>query len=205
MEPNIKNITKTESTEVVTPITENEVVESAVVSTVKDNYVEIIDKLLKDRSNRVYKNLVIKNIKYDDKDEYTRITLVVNGNIPAYVLDEKTGDYKKGLLPNIYISTFALSAIMKQNEDTAFLGDYFVEHPEIIPIVISGATINVVQTYVPAGVEYINPFTTKEEARVYVTQHDTIINNVYAVKLGKIGLKYVDKLMERSIDKLFKD
>lgn len=168
----------------------------------KDTFAEIVDKLLKDKENRVYRGLMVKNvIKKDSDEDYTRVTLVVNSSIPGYIPQED-GSYKRGLTSNIYTTSYAISAVLKQNEDTAMMGNYVVNHPEIIPILLSGATINVIQTDVKEGAEYYNPFSTRDNAEPYIGQHDFIVNNIYSLKLGKMGERYIDKLLDKSVETL---
>lgn len=168
----------------------------------KDTFSEIVDKLLKDKENRVYRGLMVKNvIKKDSDEDYTRVTLVVNSAIPGYIPQED-GSYKRGTTNNIYTTSYAISAVLKQNEDTAMMGNYVVNHPEIIPILLSGATINVIQTDVKEGAEYYNPFSTRENAEPYIGQHDFIVNNIYSLKLGKMGERYIDKLLDKSVETL---
>lgn len=188
--------------EPVAPVASEATVEPIVETVSKNDFAEILDKLLKDKTNRIYRGLMIKNvIKKDGDEDYTRVTLVVSGLIPGYIPQED-GSYKRGTTANIYTTSYAISAVLKQNEDTAMMGNYVVDHPEIIPILLSGATINVVQTDVKEGVEYYNPFTTKENAEPYIGQHDFIVNNIYALKLGKMGMRYIDKLIDKSVESL---
>lgn len=168
----------------------------------KDTFAEIIDKLLKDKENRAYRGLMVKNvIKKDGDEDYTRVTLVINSSIPGYIPQED-GSYKRGVTSNIYTTSYAIAAVLKQNEDTAMMGNYVVNHPEIIPILLSGATINVIQTDVKEGAEYYNPFSTRENAEPYIGQHDFIVNNIYSLKLGKMGERYIDKLLDKSVEAL---
>lgn len=187
---------------VATPEVETPV--AAVEGISKDSYAEILDKLLKNKENRVYRGLKIKNVLKKENDDYTRVTLVIMGSIPGYVPQED-GSYKIGVTSNIYTSSFAISAILKQNEETAMMGNYVIDHPEIIPVLLSGATISVIQTNVSAGEEYHNPFTTRDDNDAYVSDHNFIANNIFALKLGKMGEKFVDKVLEKSVDILFKD
>ena len=177
--------------------------ESVIVETIsRDTFAEVIDKLLKDKANRAYRGLMVKNvIKKDGDEDYTRITLVINSLIPGYIPQED-GTYKRSTTSNIYTTTYAIAAVLKQNEDTAMMGNYVVNHPEIVPILLSGATINVIQTDVKEGAEYYNPFSTRENAEPYIGQHDFIVNNIYALKLGKMGNKYIDKLLDKSVETL---
>lgn len=180
----------------------NEVIAPANEVITRDSFTEIIDKLIKDKTNRVYRGLIVKNvIKKDTDEDYTRITLVVNAPIPGYIpQDDDT--YKRSTTNNVYTTTYAIAAVLKQNEETAMMGNFVVAHPEIVPIILSGATINIIQTDVKEGTEYYNPFTTRDDAEAYLVQHDTIINNIYSLKLGKMGEKYIDKLLDKSVETL---
>ena len=185
-----------------TPVVSEAPVAPVNETVVKDSFNDVVEKLLKNKDNRPYRNLIVKNvIKRESDDDYTRITLVVNAPIPGYIPQED-GSYKRGTTNNVYITNYSLAAVLKQNEETAMMGNFVVEHPEIIPIVLSGATINIVQTDVKEGEEYYNPFSTREDTTPYVSQHDFIVNNIYALKLGKMGNKYIDKLLDKSVETL---
>ena len=179
------------------PIAETEA--AAEVVATKNDFEIALKAMLSNKANRVFKGLVVRNvIKKDDDEDYTRITLVVNGNIPGYL---PTDDgYKRGVTSNVYTTTYAIAAVLKQSEDTAMLGNYVVEHPEVVPALLSGATINLIQSNVAKGEEYRNPFTTKENPEPYVSDHDWIVNNIYGLKLGKIGLKMVDKMLDKLVE-----
>ena len=69
-----------------------------------------------------------------------------------------------------------------------------VERPQIINLILNGGSIDIIQQEVKAGEPYHNPFTTKEEPEDTIFDHDTIVNYIVGVHLGKTGTKFADIL-----------
>ena len=167
--------------------------------TVSDSFETIVAKLSANKDNKTYRGLKVRNVIVNlDDDELPRITLVVNSDIDGYV--EKDGAYVAGKTHNVFTSAFALAAVLKENEETAMMANYIVRNPKVAETLFSGATINLIQVPVKSGAEYVNPFTTKADAEAYVSDHDWISNLVVAVKLGAVGNKVIDRLIDRMVD-----
>lgn len=179
-----------------TPAAEAAITASAVVT---DNFEAIVAKLSASKENKTYRGLKVRNVIVNlDNDELPRITLVVNSDIDGYI--EKDGAYVAGKTHNVFTSAFALAAVLKENEETAMMANYIVRNPKVAETLFSGATINLIQIPVKANTEYRNPFTTKTDAEAYVSDHDWISNLVVAVKLGAVGNKVIDRLIDRMVD-----
>lgn len=167
--------------------------------TVTDSFETIVAKLSANKDNKTYRGLKVRNVIVNlDDDELPRITLIVNSDIDGYV--EKDGAYVAGKTHNVFTSAFALAAVLKENEETAMMANYIVRNPKVAETLFSGAIINLVQVPVKSGAEYVNPFTTKTDAEAYVSDHDWISNLVVAVKLGTVGNKVIDRLIDRMVD-----
>ena len=181
--------------------TEAQVAEETITPsvTITDSFETIVAKLSANKDNKTYRGLKVRNVIVNlDDDELPRITLVVNSDIDGYV--EKDGAYVAGKTHNVFTSAFALAAVLKENEETAMMANYIVRNPKVAETLFSGATINLVQVPVKANAEYVNPFTTKTDAEAYVSDHDWISNLVVAVKLGTVGNKVIDRLIDRMVD-----
>lgn len=187
-----------EETKVVieTPAAEATITASA---TANNSFEAIVAKLSANKDNKTYRGLKVRNVVVNlDDEEYPRITLVLNQEVDGYVLE---GDnYVLGKTKNVFTTAYNIAGILKEDEATAMLGNYVVRNPKVAENLLSGATINLVQVPVKTGEEYRNPFTTRSDADAYVSDHDWISNLVTGIKLGIIGNKVIDKLLDRIVD-----
>jgi len=169
--------------------------------TANNSFEAIVAKLSANKENTTYRGLKVRNVVVNlDDEEYPRITLVLNQEVNGYNLE---GDkYVLGKTKNVFTTAFNIAGVLKESEDTAMLGNYIVRNPKVAENLLSGATINLVQIPVKAGEEYRNPFSTRTDADAYVSEHDWISNCVTAIKLGTIGNKVVDKLIDRIVDEM---
>lgn len=168
---------------------------------VVDNFDNIVAKISKLKDVEKYRGLRVKNVVVNlDDEDYDRITLVVNQNVRGNVREGDT--YTIGETSNVYISSFALAAVLKQDENTAMLGNYVVRNPKVAENLLSGATISLLQQKVKAGEEYVNPFSTRTDAVPYVREWDWFANYITGIKLGVMGNKIVDRLIDRIVDEM---
>lgn len=180
------------------PVAE-EVVNASV--TANNSFEAIVAKLSANKENTTCRGLKVRNVVVNlDDEEYPRITLVLNQEVNGYNLEGEK--YVLGKTKNVFTTAFNIAGVLKENEDTAMLGNYIVRNPKVAENLLSGATINLVQIPVKKGEEYRNPFTTKADAEAYVSDHDWISNCVTAIKLGVIGNKVIDKLLDRIVDEM---
>lgn len=189
-----------EETKVAAEAPEMEVSITASV-TANNSFEAIVAKLSANKENKTYRGLKVRNVVVNlDDEEYPRITLVLNQEVAGYVLEGEK--YVLGTTKNVFTTAFNIAGVLKEDEATAMLGNYVVRNPKVAENLLSGATINLVQIPVKAGEEYRNPFTTRVDAEAYVSDHDWLSNCVTAIKLGVIGNKVVDKLLDRIVDEM---
>ena len=175
--------------------------EIAAEKPVIDNFDAIVAKISKLNGVEKYRGLRVKNVIVNlDDEDYDRITLVVNQNVRGNVREGDT--YTVGETANVYISSFALAAVLKQDENTAMLGNYVVRNPKVAENLLSGATINILQQQIKAGEEYVNPFSTRTDTVPYVREWDWFANYLTGIKLGVMGNKIVDRLIDRIVDEM---
>lgn len=189
-----------EETKVVdeTPAAEATITASAVAD---NSFEAIVAKLSANKENTTYRGLRVRNVVVNlDDEEYPRITLVLNQEVAGYVLESEK--YVLGKTKNVFTTAFNIAGVLKENEDTAMLGNYIVRNPKVAENLLSGATINLVQIPVKANTEYLNPFTTRADAEAYVSDHDWLSNCVTSIKLGAIGNKIIDKLLDRIVSEV---
>lgn len=159
-------------------------------------------KTVKSKGKTV-KDLHIRNTKTEKMEgvngEWTRISFTLDKPIDGYVADEN-GDFIEGKRNVIFTSTFALAGLIKESEELSWLANYIVEHPKNLALLFNGASITIVQQLVGEGEIYSNPFTTKEVPDEVTFEHNTIINHIIDIKLGKTGMKIADMLILKMLE-----
>lgn len=144
-----------------------------------------------------YKDVVVKNVNTTDKDNYTMVSFTTKSALPAYVAEDD--DYVLGVSNIVYSSLYAIVGAMRENEDLAWMGNVLLQSPNAVQLVLSGATLDIVQIEYAAGEVIYNPFTTKDEDEGVEYDHDCIINYIVGIKLSKIGEKFADKLADKML------
>lgn len=180
---------------------ENEVLPQETVETPEVNETtessvrDIIRNLIADGATRINK-LRIKNVNYDpdyeDKD-YIRVSLTLDRKVPGFVpVMDNNGNitgYEYGLTNVIYTSTFALAAVLKENEEFSWLANHMVAKPKALTLLFNGATIDILQRQIAKGTPVVNPFSTQTNKEWPVYDHDMVTNDVISITLGKTGEK----------------
>lgn len=157
---------------------------------------EIINELIKNGAKKV-SGLKVKNVTVTVMDSYTRLGITLDRPVEGYVAKED-GTFEKGEVNVIFISTFAVASVLKDNDDAAFAANHLVEHPEAMNIILSRATIDILQEPVSAGQEYKNPWSSSTtESTVF--EHDTIINHMIDIKLSDFAVKKLDVLADKML------
>lgn len=163
-------------------------------STVKD----IIRNLIADGATRVNK-LRIKNVNFDEdheKKDYCRVSLTLDRAVEGYVSKDNGATFERGMTNIIWTSTFALGATLKESEDNAWLANPIVQRPQALNLILSGATIDIIQREYSKGSSIVNPFSTNTEKVWPIAAHDTIISDVIDIKLSKTGEKMAMRMAD---------
>ena len=93
----------------------------------------------------------------------------------------------------IFVSAFTITALLKEDDNAAFAANHLLKHPDALGMILSRATINVIQQPVKAGEEYKNPFNNADSTTF---DHDTIINHITNIQLSDFGMKRLDRLAD---------
>lgn len=175
--------------------TTNEVVE---VRTIND----IVRECLLNGWTRI-NGLKVRNVnfdeEYEDKD-YIRISFTLDKAIPGFITTDNGLTYVKDKTNIIFTSTFALSALVKEDEDNAWMANIIAKKPKATCMIFNGATIDIIQTEIEAGNEVKNPFS-RDENKIFPTyDHNVIVNNIVAVKFSRAGEKWIERLADKMLD-----
>ena len=153
---------------------------------------EIVANLIKNGANLV-KDITVKNVTVTPMEQYVRLGLTLDTEVDGFIAKED-GTYEKGKVKVIFVSAFSVASILKDDDDAAFAANHLVEHPDAMSIVLSRASLNIIQETVEAGTEYKNPWSTNAEATVF--DHKTIITHVTDVKLSEFAIRKLDRLAD---------
>ena len=156
----------------------------------------IVANLLKNAENKQVKNLKVKSVTVTEFDNYARLGLKLDKPVTGFV-DDGAGNYKLGETDVIFVSSYSIGAQLRDNDDVAFAVNTFNENPNSYAVILTGATIDIVQQSVKEGEIYINPFSSNQATDgVEPTQHDMVINHIVNIKLTDKALARIDKMAD---------
>lgn len=169
---------------------------------------KVISQLMAVKTNNVVKDVTIRNINTTEMTNYARVAITLDKPVKGYVVNPYLGktagvdgvpadanvtdEYVIGEVNVIFVSNFSLIATLRDIPDVAFAGNSLLDNPKRIGVILSGATINIVQEAVAEGQEYRNPFS--DNAASTVVKHDSYYNHVFDIRLGDFGKKMVFEL-----------
>lgn len=158
---------------------------------------EIIRELLASNKCKLFKGLHVKNVVAKQFDEHTLLTFVVKewviGDVVSTELDA-FGNAKLtlGRTHNVQSSAFAVAGVAKDSPKGAIFAAEIVDDPTMPNMLYAGGVIDVIIQYVPAGEEYVNPFSSA--GRPVTFERDKMIHHITSLSFGEVG---IDKYHER--------
>lgn len=154
---------------------------------------EVIAELLKNGGTQV-KDLKVKNVTVTRCENYVRLGITLDKPVKGMVTKDNGVTYEEGETNVIFVSLYSITSLLKDDDDAAFAANHLVEHPDAMSIVLSRATLNIIQETVEAGTEYKNPWSTNAEATVF--DHKTIITHVTDITLSDFAIRKLDRLAD---------
>ena len=154
---------------------------------------EVIAELLKNGGTHV-KDLKVKNVTVTRCENYVRLGITLDKPVKGMVTKDNGVTYEEGETNVIFVSLYSITSLLKDDDDAAFAANHLVEHPDGMGIVLSRATLNIIQETVEAGTEYKNPWSTNAEATVF--DHKTIITHVTDITLSDFAIRKLDRLAD---------
>ena len=154
---------------------------------------EVIAELLKNGGKQV-KDLKVKNVTVTRCENYVRLGITLDKPVKGMVTKDNGVTYEEGETNVIFVSLYSITSLLKDDDDAAFAANHLVEHPDGMGIVLSRATLNIIQETVEAGTEYKNPWSTNAEATVF--DHKTIITHVTDITLSDFAIRKLDRLAD---------
>lgn len=154
---------------------------------------EIIAELLKNGAVKV-SDLKVKNVTVSRQENYVRLGLTLDKPVKGMITKDNGATFEEGETNIIFVSLYSVTSLLKDNDDAAFAANHLVEHPDAMSIVLSRATITILQESVVEGQEYKNPWSTSSEATVFA--HNTIINHITDIQLSDFAIRKMDRLAD---------
>lgn len=152
---------------------------------------EIINNLIKGGAEPV-KGIKVKNVTITPQENYVRVSLTLDKPVKGMV--NKDNKWEEDETNVIFVSTFSIVSVLKDNDDAAFAANHIVKYPDSLMVLLSRATIDVLQEHVVEGQEYKNPWSDSAETTVF--DHNTIINHITDIKLSDFGIRKLDTLAD---------
>lgn len=152
--------------------------------------VEIISELVKNGAVRV-NNLKVTNVTVTPFESYVRLGIRIDSEVDGYVADEN-GVMSLGKTDLIFLSTFAVSSVMRDDDELATIVDHIIANPNAFKLIMQGAKIDIIQQKVAKDDEYINPFASVKTPTKM--PNNTVINHIAAIILAPSAKKWVEKI-----------
>ena len=174
-----------------------EVVENSVETTVEEQVTErtfknICNEIVANGGIRI-KGIKVRSCKITEQENYTMVSLTLERKVKGYRANEDTGIFEEGETNVIFSSSYSLASVLKNDEDLAFCANSLVENPKGFEVVLSGATIDIIQQPVAADELYKNPFSTSNAEGVALG-HDTIINHIINIVPSRRAMAVLDRM-----------
>ena len=152
----------------------------------------VIESLIK-AGAKALKNLKVKGINVVPQENYVRVSLSVDKPVRGFVAQDD-GTYAEGESKVIFDSLFSIVAQLRDDENAAFAVNHILKNPESVTVLLSGATLTILQEDVASGQEYRNPWSDNADAAVTTFDHDTIINHIIDMKMTDRAYQMLDRL-----------
>lgn len=172
-------------------------VDNAVETTVEEQVTErtfknICNEIVANGGTRI-RGIKVRSCKITEQENYTMVSLTLERKVKGYRANENTGIFEEGETNVIFSSSYSLASVLKNDEDLAFCANSLVENPKGFEVVLSGATIDIIQQPVAADELYKNPFSTSNAEGVALG-HDTIINHIINIVPSRRAMAVLDKV-----------
>lgn len=167
----------------------NEQVEEQVV---ERSFKDICNEIVANGGTRI-RNIKVRSCKITEQDNYTMVSLTLDRKVKGYRANEDTGIFEEGTTNIIFSSSYSLASVIKNDPEIAFCANSLVDNPRGFEVVLSGATIDIIQQPVAADELYKNPFSTRDYEGEALG-HDTIINHVVNIVPSQRAMAVLDRM-----------
>lgn len=165
------------------------------------NYKEVIATLKKEGAQEV-KNLTIKSVKFNEKDDITKMVITLDGEVPAYISNDDGVTFEKGMTNSVWLFPSVIKALLREIDEYSAIRDYLVADESIAKMALIGAKVDVLAVEVAGDEVYKNPFSDSDTEGAPIG-HDTIVHHVIKLvpskNMAKVAQKLEDKILEKAL------
>lgn len=158
------------------------------------SFQQIVAELKKKAGVQIYSALKIKGVTVTPKENYTRVSFLVDRPIIGMQFNPETQSWEEGENSKIvFTSTYALQGIMRQDDDLIAISNYPVLKPDSLLKMFANGELELIQEPVTAG-KYVNPFSsTAKESEIV---RDGYISHIVGLKLNPRAQQGLDKMYD---------
>ena len=102
------------------------------------------------------KDLKVKNVTVTNCENYTRLGITLDKEVKGMVTKDNGVTYEERETKVIFVSLYSVTSILTDDDDAAFAVNHLVSHPDSMSIVLSRATLTIIQETVEEGQENSN-------------------------------------------------
>ena len=156
---------------------------------------EIISKLVQNGAELV-KKLKVKNVTVTPQESYVRVALSFDKPVKGMITNDDGATYQEGETKVIFVSIYSITSVLRDNDKVAFAVNHIIKNPDSLSVILSGATVEIIQEKVTTGQIYKNPWS--DNAEEQTVDHDTYYNSITDIKLSQSG-EEATKLIARAL------
>lgn len=164
----------------------------------------IIAAMVKEGCKKI-ENVVVKNAtasiveSKSTGNEYIRVVLTLNQEIPQYTLNRNNLEYEQGTSRIVVVTGPSVAHHLSENEETAFVRNIVMKDLKLLEMVLSYSRVDLLLEPVKDKQQYTNPFS--ENPEPHELSHDNIFVHLIGLEMGKLALKRIDRIIDKVIDK----
>lgn len=156
---------------------------------------EIVARLVKDGATK-FEKCKVTSCSITQMEDYTRVNIGIDKKVKALVTEGGVTSEKE--VDAVFPTVFSINGALRENEDVSAILSHLRDNPTAYPILLVGATLDVVQEKVPANTEWRNPFANNaDDASVKKFDEDKIISHVVNIRLTDKAKTRVEKIEDK--------
>lgn len=147
---------------------------------------DIVRQLLKDGAS-MNKGVTVRTVSFGNSNiadtDHFNVYLTLDQPVKGFRQTDD-GNWEETTTNVIRISLYTATAIVKTIPEAAFMAKSLETNPKALMVLFAGMTCDVLQQFVQADSDYLNPFSQREEVAPYHVEHDSYYYHVSNVVLG---------------------
>lgn len=161
---------------------------------------DIVAELMLKPTVKKLSGLHVRNVVTNTTKDVPFLTFVVKEFVIGDTRGTQTDQFGVpevvlGRTHNVVVSAYAVSAVMKDSPRTALFAQRVAAGGDVANVLFAGGTMDILMEYVAAGEEYVNPFASNAQPRVFDRDH--VIIHVLGLTMGETGLDAYNAMLAR--------